>query len=187
MFTPDYPVKLDRLIMRRFTMDDVDGLYRIQSRADVARYLYWSPKTRVEVRENVAQRTGQYRLDERNDRLSLAVALKDTGEFIGTATLYHASVEHSQGELGYVLHPDHHGRGYATEITRELLRMGFEGIGLHRMYGRCDGRNVASARVMEKAGMRREAHLKENEFVKGEWTDEVIYALLASEWRSEWT
>lgn len=164
-------------------MDDVDALYRIQSREDVARYLYWSPRTRDEVRETVAQRVNQYRLDEQNDCLSFVVERRDSGDVIGTSLLHWTSREHGQGELGYVLHPDCHGKGFATEITVELLRMGFEDVGMHRIYGRCDGRNIASARVMEKAGMRREAHLRENEFTKGEWTDEVIYALLASEWR----
>ncbi len=185
MFTPDYPVELDRLTLRRYAPSDSDALYGIQSREDVARYLYWSPRTRDEVTETVAQRINQHRLDERNDWLSMVVQRRDSGELIGTAMLHWVSREHGQGELGYVLHPDHHGKGFATEITVELLRMGFEDVGMHRICGRCDGRNIASARVMEKAGMRREAHLRENEFVKGEWTDEVIYALLAGEWRSE--
>lgn len=183
MFTPDYPVELDRLLLRRYTMDDVDALYSIQSREDVVRYLYEPPRTREQVRELTAQRVGSYRFDDRNDRLSLVIELRETGALIGTATLHWTSRQHGQGELGYVLHPDHHGKGYATEVTRELLRMGFEDAGMHRICGRCDGRNIASARVMEKAGMRREAHLRENEFVKGEWTDELIYALLAHEWR----
>lgn len=182
MFTPAYPVLTERLSLRPFTMADVDAVYAIQSREDVARYLYWSPRNRRQVQEVVAQRVNHSRLDEFNDRLSLAVVRRDTDELIGSGNLSWTSREHGQGELGYVLHPDHHGRGYATEVTKALLRMGFEGAGMHRIYGRCDGRNLASARVMAKAGMRQEAHLRENEFVKGEWTDELIFALLAKEW-----
>ena len=185
MFTPDYPIVLDRVTLRRYTMADVDAIYRIHSREDVARYMYWPPRSRDEVSETVAQRVNQWRLDERNDCLSFTVERQDSGDVIGSAMLHWTSREHGQGELGYVLHPDHHGKGFATEITLELLRMGFEDVGMHRICGRCDGRNIASARVMEKAGMRREAHLRENEFVKGEWTDEVIYALLTGEWRSD--
>ncbi len=61
--------------------------------------------------------------------------------------------------------------------------MGFQTLGLHRIVARCDARNVASARVMERLGMRREALLVENEMVKDEWTDELVYALLDREWR----
>ena len=69
-----------------------------------------------------------------------------------------------------------------TDDAMLVERLGFEGLGLHRIIGRCDGRNRGSARVMEHNGMRREAHLVENEFVKGEWTDELIYAILRREW-----
>jgi RimJ/RimL family protein N-acetyltransferase len=82
------------------------------------------------------------------------------------------------------VHPDHQGLGYATEMARPLLRIAFEDLGLHRVTGALDARNAASARVLEKLGMRREAHLVENAFVKGEWQSELIYAILATEWRA---
>ena len=64
-----------------------------------------------------------------------------------------------------------------------MLAFAFEELGLHRVVGRLEPRNAGSARVLEKLGMRREAHLVENEWVKGEWQSELIYALLAREWR----
>ena len=90
--------------------------------------------------------------------------------------------EEGQGEIGFIFHPDHQGHGYATEAARALLAHAFDAYGLHRVYGRLEPRNVASARVLEKLGMRREALLIENEWVKGEWQSEAIYALLAREW-----
>ena len=74
--------------------------------------------------------------------------------------------------------------GYATEAAREVLRIAFEDVRLHRVVGSLEARNTASARVLEKLGMRREAHLIENEWVKGEWQSELIYALLDREWRA---
>jgi RimJ/RimL family protein N-acetyltransferase len=123
------------------------------------------------------------RLANEGDGLVLAAIVRETGTLIGDFTLKFLSAEHRQGEIGFVLHPDHHGRGYATEAAPLILRFGFEQRGLHRIIGRCDGRNTASARLMERLGMRREAHLVENEFIKGEWADELIYAMLAREWR----
>jgi RimJ/RimL family protein N-acetyltransferase len=82
-----------------------------------------------------------------------------------------------------VFHPEHQGRGYATEASRRLLRIAFEDVGLHRVVGRLEARNTPSARVLEKLGMRREAHLVENEWVKGEWQSEVVLAILDREWR----
>ncbi len=86
--------------------------------------------------------------------------------------------------LGYVFDPDHHGNGYATEAAAALLRVGFEGLGLHRIIARIDARNSASAAVLRRIGMRQEAHLLENEWFKGEWTDELDFAVLEDEWRA---
>lgn len=72
---------------------------------------------------------------------------------------------------------------YATEAARRLVAFGFEVMGFHRVIGRLEPRNVASARVLEKLGMRLEAHLVENEWVKGEWQSELVYAMLEHEWR----
>jgi RimJ/RimL family protein N-acetyltransferase len=90
--------------------------------------------------------------------------------------------EHRQGEMGGSLHPQHHGKGLAVEVYRELLEIGFGQFSLHRIVGRCDARNVASIRALEKAGLVREAHFIENEFVKGEWTDEVVLAIRKAQW-----
>ena len=103
-------------------------------------------------------------------------------QMIGDMALWCASAEHRQGELGFVLHPDHQGKGYATEAGLALLHVGFEQVGFHRIVGRLDARNTASSAVLTRLGMRHEALLRENEFVKGEWCDEAVYAMLASEW-----
>jgi RimJ/RimL family protein N-acetyltransferase len=68
------------------------------------------------------------------------------------------------------------------EAARAVVDLAFRELGVHRVFGQIDARNTASARVLERLGMRREAHLVENEWVKGEWTDEVIYGVLADEW-----
>jgi len=182
MLHPTYPLFTERLVLRPFRDDDLDGFHDIQSRPDVVRYLLWEPKTRDQAQEMLGRRKLQTAIDKEGDGLHLAADLQATGDLIGHISLYFASEEHRQGEVGFVVHPDHHGHGYATEGTRLMLRLGFEELGLHRIIGRCDARNLSSARVMERLGMRREAHLLENEFIKGEWTDEFSYAMLDREW-----
>ena len=115
--------------------------------------------------------------------MSAAAVLRETGELVGDLSLLWASEVHKQGELGFMVHPRHQGRGYATEAARPLLRFAFEELGLHRVVGTLEARNSASARVLEKLGMRREGHLVENEWVKGEWQSELVYAILDREWR----
>lgn len=182
MLRPDYPIATSRLLLRPFREDDLDDLYAIQSREDVARFLYWGPRSREEVAETLTKRTGMAALEREGDILVLAVELKETGTVIGDVNLSWESAEHRKGEFGFVFHPDHHGHGYAGEAAVEMLRLGFEGLRLHRIVGRADGRNTASARLMEKLGLRREAYFMQNEIVKDEWTDEVVYAMLATEW-----
>jgi RimJ/RimL family protein N-acetyltransferase len=182
MLRPTYPIETPRLRLRPFAADDLDALYAIQSRADVARYLYWNPRSREEVGEVLMARARQATIGIEGDTLVLAIERRDSGTVIGDVNLSWRSAAHRQGEFGFVLHPDHWGRGYGREAASEMLRLGFEELGLHRIIGRCDARNDASARLMQRLGMRHEAHFRQNEFVKGEWCDEYVYALLASEW-----
>src|SRR5690606_13300868 len=79
----------------------------------------------------------------------------------------------------------HGERTQAPAAAQARLRLAFDGLRLHRVVARSDGRNDASVAVMERLGMRQEAHFVENEFVKGEWTDEIVYAMLEDEWRTK--
>jgi RimJ/RimL family protein N-acetyltransferase len=180
---PTYPIRTERLLLRPFTPADLDALHAVQSLPEVTRYLYWGPRDREQVREALEAKTGQTALLDEGQALSLAVEVAATGELAGDALLFWHSRVHRSGEIGYVFHPDHHGRGYATEAARALLALAFDGLDLHRVTARLDGRNTASARVLERLGMRREAHLVENEWVKDEWTDELVYAILQRDWR----
>ncbi len=184
MFAPDFPIETERLLLRRYEPGDFDALLAIQSRADVNRWLYSEPRGAEEVRAILERKLGETALRDEGDTLAVACVRTDTRELIGGCMLHWTSREHRVGEIGFIFHPDHHGHGYATEAARPLLEFGFATVGLHRIVGRLEARNLASARVLEKLGMRREALLIENEFVKGEWQSELDYAILAREWRA---
>jgi RimJ/RimL family protein N-acetyltransferase len=184
MLRPTYPLLTDRLSLRPFRDEDLDAFHAIQGRPDVVRYLYWEPRSRDETREMLDRRMAQTAIECEGEGLHLAADRRASDGLVGHFSLFYKSEEHREGEVGFVMHPDHHGHGYGTEGARLMLRLGFEALGLHRIIGRCDARNTASARVMEHLGMRREAHLIENEWVKGEWTDELVYAMLDREWRA---
>ena len=179
-FQPEYPIRTERLLLRPYRPDDTDAVYAYHRLPETARYLENEPMSLAQARALVTRRIGASTLAGVGEVLNLVVELAQTRAVVGDCVLFWRG--EGQAEVGYVLHPAHYGHGYATEAVDALLRLGFGDLGLHRIAARCDARNTASARVMERVGMRREAHLVQSEFVKGEWTDELIYAILRSEW-----
>ncbi len=177
-------IQTERLALRPYRPDDLDALHAFDRLPEVARYLYSEPRDLEGTRNALDRKMAARTIRGPGDHLSLAVVLTGHDRLIGDVVLEWLGNDHRQGEIGYVVHPDHQGKGYATEAARALLQTGFETLRLHRMAARCDARNTASARVMERLGMRQEAHLLENELVKGEWTDELVYAMLDREWRA---
>ncbi|RZU14173.1 RimJ/RimL family protein N-acetyltransferase [Kribbella rubisoli] len=176
------PIETDRLTLRRYTETDYDDLLKLQSDPDVARYLLHDVRTPEQVKEALAGRMADVAMDRDGQALTAAVILRDTGRHLGEVTLFVYSVEHHTGELGYVFHPESAGHGYATEAAAELLRVGFDEFGMHRIIARLDARNDASANLLKRLGLRQEAHFVQNEYLKGEWTDELVFAMLKDEW-----
>jgi len=183
-FEPRYPIETERLRLRPFNRGDVDAVFAYRKREDVARHLFDGPMTHQTATEVVGLRAGQFTLAAEGDKMFLAVDLADPHAMIGEVSLIWRDAVSRQGEIGYIFNPLHHGHGYATEATRVLLGLGFEGLGLHRIYARCAAANTASWHVMERLGMRREAHFREHAFFKGGWDEELVYAILEEEWRA---
>lgn len=182
MLEPTYPLRTERLDLRPYRPGDLDDLRETHAVEEVMRYLYSDVLSEDELRETLAKKVSRTAVRSEGDGLNPVAVLRETGEVVGDATLVWLSETHRTGEVGFVLKPVFQGRGLATEMAREMLRVGFEEMRLHRIIGRCDARNTASAAVLARLSMRREAHLLQNEWVKGEWTDELSYAMLADEW-----
>jgi RimJ/RimL family protein N-acetyltransferase len=181
----DRELHTERLLLRRYREDDLDRLAAIQALPEVARFLYWEPRSRAEVEPALAQRIAETRLERDDDVVTLAVERREHGLLLGDATIFLRSVEHGQVEVGYVFHPDAGGQGYATEATRALVDLAFDELGAHRVFARTDARNTASAALLRRLGMREEAHFHEAEIFKGAWGDEPVFAVLADEWSSQ--
>jgi RimJ/RimL family protein N-acetyltransferase len=176
------PRQTSRLTLREYEASDLDGLTSLYSREDVNRYLYSEPKNKNQMRSVLEAKLNRPREIIDKNVMPVAVVLRDTNRLVGDFMLRWTADQHRQGEIGGSLHPDFQGQGLAVETYAELLEIGFSDFNLHRIFGRCDGRNSASIRALEKVGLQREAHLIENEFVKGEWTDEVVLAIRRNQW-----
>jgi RimJ/RimL family protein N-acetyltransferase len=178
--TPDWPLETERLVLRPYSEDDFDPLHELYSDETVVEWLYDGPATLADTRDRLDRCLARLALTE-DSGLSAAVTLPD-GTYVGGLFLWYTSFEHRGAEIGYSFLPRYQGRGYALESTRALLDWAFTVAGVHRVVARLEARNVASARVAEKLGMRREATFVENEWVKGEWQSEAVYAILEREW-----
>jgi [ribosomal protein S5]-alanine N-acetyltransferase len=159
-----------RLLIRDFIESDLDAVYAYGSDPEVVRYMVFPPST-LAGREHIARCMA---LAAEQPRLGydMGIALRSTGEIIGGITL--GVIDQAAGEaaFSYLLNRAHWGQGYATEALSEMLRFGFAELGLRRIADSCAVENSASARVMEKCGLRLES----------ERDGERCYALTASEW-----
>jgi RimJ/RimL family protein N-acetyltransferase len=177
-------LRTERLLLRRCREDDLDRLAEMQALPEVARYLYWEPRSREEVAETLARRIATTRLERDDDWVVLAVERQEDDLFLGDVTIFLRSVEHRQAEVGWVFHPDAAGHGYATEASRALIDLAFDDLDAHRVFARTDARNEPSSALCRRLGMRQEAHFRESELFKGSWGDELVFAVLATEWRT---
>lgn len=173
-------IRTERLQLRRFRASDGPGLYAYLSRPKAVRFEPYPVQSAQDCERLAAERASQPAF--------WAVCLRDSGELVGNLYL---NLEDPPvwrtWELGYVFHPDHWRRGYATESARALVGASFD-WGAHRVVARCDPRNDASWRLLERLGLRREGHLRRNASfdtdASGEpvWHDAYLYAVLEEEW-----
>ncbi len=179
--TPSYPLHTERLLLRAPVPGDFNTLYALHSRKDVARHMLWEPWTMEDTQAHLSRNIQSPSFACPAANLALVMILRDTNELIGDINLQWAN---QQGNLGFALHPDHQGNGYATEAAELMLMLGFKHLHLHRIESQCNAQNEKSYRLMERLGMRREGHAIECWFVKGEWWDHFTYAILAREWEA---
>lgn len=175
------PITTERLILRRFTYDDVHDVIAFASCPSVAVATPEIEATEPGVRRYIDTQNS-YQPFEHGKCFDLAIERKEDGRVIGLLSL--VCREHKQGEIGYALGDEYRRQGYATEAARALISYGFTSLGLHRIHAGTESSNPGSWRVMENLGMRREAHLREAISRDDEWLNTIIYGILADEWQS---
>jgi RimJ/RimL family protein N-acetyltransferase len=171
-----------RLILRRLREADLSAFCRYRSDPQVAQYQDW---TAYPEEDGVRYFAEQAKLhpDVAATWFQMAIELVETGELIGDCGLHALRDQPQQVEIGFTLSSEHQGRGYATEAVTCLLDYVFGTLCKHRATATTDALNAPAARVLERAGMRREGHFIQNVWFKGRWGDEYLYALLEGEWR----
>ena len=176
------PLQTERLALRALRPADFPAYAAYHRRPEVYRFLYMPAPTGQALQDQFAAVLAQPFAQD-GDTLRLAVTRRADDALVGEVLLKIASRAALQAEVGYIFHPDFAGQGYATEAVAAMLGLGFDALGCHRIFARLDALNAGSVGVVERLGLRREAHLIQNDRFNGVWGDEYIYAMLGSEWR----
>lgn len=170
-----------RLIIRRFRSEDLPDTFEILSDPEVSKYEFWDPYNLEETAEDIgiqaAVEPGTCGVWN-----EFAVQLKDGGKVIGNISFKMNDEVQRQAEIGFHFNRLFHGKGYGKEAVIGLIEYLWS-LRAYRIWAVSDTRNENSWKMMEKLGMRREGHMIHNCFVKGEWCDEYMYAVLEKEWR----
>jgi RimJ/RimL family protein N-acetyltransferase len=174
-------IETARLRLRRFGDADLPAFIAYRNDPDVARYQSWDGISEAEavafVREQQTAPAG-----EPGEGLQIAVERKDSGRLIGDCFFKVVEDDPRQAEIGYTLAREAQGHGFATEAVAALLTWAFPTFDLHRVIAITDVKNTGSVALLERLGLRREAHFRENIWFKGAWGDEYLYAILRDEW-----
>ncbi len=169
-----------RLVLRRFRPEDAAALAAYRSDSLVARYQGWTAPVPL---VSAVRLVGEF-ADGSPDEpgwFQYAVELRADGSLVGDVGVdLHENLR--QAELGFTLATERQGQGYATEAVRAVLVDLFERRGLHRVSAECDARNLGSAKLLQSLGFAPEGHRRAASWLKGEWTDDLLFGLLAADW-----
>jgi RimJ/RimL family protein N-acetyltransferase len=171
----------ERILIRQLMPQDAERLYEYRSDPIVARFQSWHCDSVEQYRE-FAESLKHLNPDTPDTWFQLALVHRLSGELIGDCGLHFFSHEPRQTEIGITVSPAHQRQGYAAEILRAVLEYLFIDLDRHRVFASVDPRNAAAVALFERIGMRKEAHMVESLWIKDEWVDDVIFALLEQEW-----
>lgn len=176
----EWPLETERLLIREMVPDDFEAIYVLCSHPDTCRYIR-PAMTPEAVHEHIGKRKMPWNF-HKMDWCASSVEEKATGHVIGELTFKVVSLEEKRTEIGFRFHPDSQGKGYARESTRAVMNAIFKNLGMHKIFGQCDVLNVASSKLMESLGMRREGTMLKHNLNAGRWCDMHYYGILAEEW-----
>jgi ribosomal-protein-alanine N-acetyltransferase len=175
-FHPFPNLESERLLLRSIDKQDVQEIFEMRSDAENMKYI---PRPLLKNKEEAFKHLAMIDAGiEKNEAINWAITIKGSKKLLGIIGFYRTKHEHFRSEIGYMLLPEIHGKGIASEAVKIVVDFGFNEMKLHSIEAVIDPKNGASERVLQKNGFIKEAHLKENEYYNGEFIDSVIYSRL---------
>lgn len=177
------PLETERLRLRAFERGDVEAVASYHTLPASQRYGVRHVRYPSDVADAVGIMRAQVSLQRPGDMLAMAMVRKGDGRLIGQVLLHWSDATAGQAEVRFLIHPAFSGQGYLTEALTAVFDLAFTQFRIHRLMVRCDGRSHHSAKLMQKLGLRLEAHYREHALFQGEWDEELHFAILDREWR----
>ena len=180
----DLFIQSERLVLRPIKDEDAEAIFGYRSNTTINRFQGWIPETIADVRDFIRNKVSEI-IDQPGTWFQLAIIRKDTGELIGDVGIHFLESDSLQVELGCTLNFNQHGNGFATEALTETLNFLFQKLNKHRVIASIDPRNEKSIKLVERLGLRKEAHFRKSLWINNEWVDDLIYAIPKEEWFEE--
>lgn len=171
----------ERLILKGIRLSDAKSMFKYRSDPQIYEFQYWKPQTLQEVEEFISTKISKVP-NIPGTWYQLGIYLKETYELIGDIGIHFIEPENLQVEIGYTLSMDCQGRGYAAEAVGSVINYLFNSLNKHRIIASVDPRNTKSIALLDRIGMRKEAHFRKSVWFNEEWADDIIYAILKEEW-----
>jgi RimJ/RimL family protein N-acetyltransferase len=171
----------DRLLLRALLPDDAENMFAYRSHPEVLQYQFWHPQSLEEIQLFISKMAT--REFNTSGWSQIAIALRNDNRLIGDCGIHVLETDSRIVEIGITISPDYQSNGYATEALNAVLDLLFVRLGKHRIIASVDPRNLPSMALMERIGLRKEGHLVQSVWFKESWVDDVIFAMLASEWQ----
>jgi RimJ/RimL family protein N-acetyltransferase len=179
-----FPLITDRLRIEPLTFDDVPAFVAYRRDPEIARFQNWDTSYDASRANRLVVSQEGWAFPPAGEWMQLAIHQIDPIDVVGDVALHKLVDQPDTFEIGFTLSASAQGNGFATEAALALCHYVFDEANAHRIVAFCDARNTASARVLERLGMRHESHIVDADFFKGEWTTLDGYAILAREFRA---
>lgn len=172
-------LETQRLRIRPIELADMHAVFDYRSDTEANKYQSWIPQTLQEVADFIAKNPENF--NQPDSWFQLVIIDQSTQSVVGDIGIHFIDAANKLVEFGITLSGDVQGKGYATEALNAVFDALFLQLDKHRISASIDPDNVDSIKLMERLGLRKEAHFKESLWWNGRWVDDIIYAMLAKE------
>lgn len=172
-------IETERTCLRPIALNDNKDIFSYRSDSETNKYQGWIPKNLNDVNEFIAKNHNDFNTPD--TWFQLVIIDKGSNSIIGDVGIHF--IDNNQSEIGCTLRKKCHGKGFATETLKAVIDHLFTTLNKHRIVVSIDPKNTESIRLVKRLGFRKEAHFKKSLLFNGKWVDDIVYAILKTEWK----